>query len=353
MPFPKPYPPTPIDYDDWNTLIDALEARFGFSAEDYIRDRTRIINSRGNIWDKAAGNVQIAISDVLSDGGGVVWLPKGKITETSGWVIDEDKPVYIRGAGMCWHGLDKGTMIEFSLPSGEHCIDIDAEVTIHFGGLFDFTVYPTAGDMDAVHLDSVSDWHMEQIYINQAKRHGLHIESTGDSWNLWVKDNLIENVVGSGVRLEGGAGAGVILKSYFLNNYFYGNGLDIELGSLDGTTGKVRLCQFHNNQHFDTDGVGLRMYRLVEQILVMGHIFYATGGNAIDINDDGEPNKCQRITIGPLNIDGQSVTPVGLKIQGYTAHLVYSMAQIFGCTTASVQTGVNTSDIVQGTVITS
>ncbi len=44
-----------------------------------------------------------------------------------------------------------------------------------------FALYPTAGDMDAVHLDSVSDWHMERIYVNQAKRHGLHVESTGDA----------------------------------------------------------------------------------------------------------------------------------------------------------------------------
>ena len=81
-PFPKPYPPTPIDYEDWNILIDALEARFGPSASGFIRDRTRIVNSRGNIWEKAAGNVQQAIEDVLADDGGGVWLPKGRITET-------------------------------------------------------------------------------------------------------------------------------------------------------------------------------------------------------------------------------------------------------------------------------
>ena len=353
MAFPKPYPPTPIDYEDWNTLIDALEARFGPSASGFIRDRTRIVNSRGNIWEKAAGNVQQAINDVLSDDGGVVWLPKGKITETSGWVVDEDDPVYIRGAGMCWHGLDKGSMIQFALGSGEHCIDFDAASTIHFGGLSDLTIHPTSGDRDAVHLESVSDWHMERVYINQAKRHGLHVESTGDSWNLWVKDNLIENVQDTGIRLEGGAGAGVILKSYFLNNYFYANDIDIEIGALDGTSGMVRLCQFHDNQHFNAVGVGLRMYRKVEQILVLGHIFYKTGGNAIDIDDDGSANKCERITIGPFNIDGQGSTPVGLNIQGYTAHLVYSLGQIFGYTTAAVQTGGNTSDIQAGTVITS
>jgi hypothetical protein len=351
MPFPKPYPPTPIEYEDWNTLIDALEARFGSSAASFIRDRTRIINSRGNIWEKAAGNIQLAIEDVLLDEGGAVWLPKGKITETSGWVVDEEKPVYIYGVGMCWHDLDRGTMIKFSVPNGVHCIDFDAPSTIHFGGLYDLTVYPTAGDRDAVHLDSVSDWHMERVYINQARRHGLHVESTGDAWNLWVKDNLIENCVQKGIRLEGGVGAGVILKSYFINNYFYANNVDIELGALDGTTGKVRLCQFHNNQHFNTVGVGIRMYRKVEQILVMGGIFYKTGGNAIDINDDGAANKCERITIGPFNIDGQSLTPIGLNIQGYTAHVVYGMGQIFGCTSSSVSVGGNTSDIVEGTMI--
>ncbi|MHA1227851.1 MAG: hypothetical protein ACTSPV_13980, partial [Candidatus Hodarchaeales archaeon] len=254
MPFPKPYPPTPIDFEDWNNVVDALEARFGPSAEGFIRDKTRIVNSRGNIWEKAAGNVQLAIEDVLLDLGGTVWLPKGKIVETSGWVVDEEKPVHIRGAGMCWHGEDRGTSIQFSLPSGVHCIDYDAANTIHFGGLYDFTIYPTAGNLDAVHLDSVSDWHMERIYVNQAKRHGLHVESTGDAWNLWVEDNLIENCLQKGIRLEGGVGAGVILKSYFLNNYFYANGVDIEMGALDGTSGKVRLCQFHNNQHFNTVG---------------------------------------------------------------------------------------------------
>ncbi|MBW1936859.1 MAG: hypothetical protein JRI84_15170 [Deltaproteobacteria bacterium] len=82
------------------------------------------MNSRGNIWEKAAGNVQLAIEDVLLDLGGSVWLPKGKIIETSGWVVDEEKPVHIRGAGMCWHGL--------------------------------------------------------------------HFESTGDAWNLWVGDDTLD-----------------------------------------------------------------------------------------------------------------------------------------------------------------
>ena len=353
MSFPKPYPPTPIDYEDWNAVIDALEARFGSGTIGFIRDCTRIINSRGNIWEKAAGNTQLAIEDVLLDGGGAVWLPKGKITETSGWVIDEARPVYIRGVGMAWAGNDEATMIQFSLPSGMHCIDFDAESIIHFGGISDFTIYQTAGDRDAVHLDAVSDWHMERIFINQAKRHGLHVESTGDSWNLYIEDNLIENIVSSGIRLDSGSGAGAILKSYFLNNYFYANGIDIEIGALTGTQKKVRLCQFHNNQHFNTDGIGLKMYRLVEQILVMGHIFYSTGGNAIDINDDGAANKCERITIGPFDIDGQGVTPVGLNIQGYTAHVIYGLGQIFGYTTSAVETGVNTSDIIEGTMIKS
>ena len=122
MPFPKPYPPTPIDYEDWNTLVDALEARFGPSAVGFIRDRTRIVNSRGNIWEKATGNIQLAIEDVLFDEGGAVWLPKGKITEASGWVVDEEKPVHIFGAGMCWHDLDRGTMIKFSVSNGVHCV---------------------------------------------------------------------------------------------------------------------------------------------------------------------------------------------------------------------------------------
>jgi len=347
MPFPKPYPPTPIDYADWNTLIDALEARFGSSAAGFIQDRTRIVNSRGNIWAKAAGNIQLAIEDILGDGGGAVWLPKGKITETSGWVIDETKPVYIHGAGMCWHGLDIGTMIEFALASGIHCIDFDAASIIHFGGLYDFTIYPTAGDRDAVHLDSVSDWHMERVYINQARRHAFHVQSTGDAWNLYVKDNLIENCVQKGIRLEGGVGAGVILKSYFLNNYFYANGGDVELGALDGTTGKVRLCQFHNNQHFNTVGVGMKMYRKVEQILVMGGIFYKTGGDAIDIDDDGVANKCERITIGPVNIDGQGSTPNGVDLQGYTDHVVIGPGQIFGFTGSAVNQGVNVTNVTK------
>jgi hypothetical protein len=347
MPFPKPYPPTPIDYEDWNTLIDALEARFGSSAAGFIQDRTRIVNSRGNIWTKAAGNTQLAIEDVLLDGGGAVWLPKGKITETSGWVVDEEKPVYIHGAGMCWHGLDRGTMIEFAPPSGVHCVDFDAASTIHFGGLYDFTIFPTAGDRDAVHLDSVSDWHMERVYINQARRYAFHVQSTGDAWNLYVKDNLIENCVQKGIRLEGGVGAGVILKSYFLNNYFYANGGDVELGALDGTTGKVRLCQFHNNQHFNTVGVGMKMYRKVEQILVMGGIFYKTGADAIDIDDDGAANKCERITIGPVNIDGQGSTPNGVDLQGYTDHVVIGPGQIFGFTGSAVNQGVNVTNVTK------
>ena len=153
--------------------------------------------------------------------------------------------------------------------------------------------------------------------------------------------------------LDGGGGAGVILKSYFLNNYFYANGIDIELGALNGTSGKVRLYQFHNNQHFNTTGVCMKMYWKVEQILVMGLIFYKTSGNAIDIDDDGAANKCEQITIGSFDIDGQGSTPVGLNIQGYTAHVVYGLGQIFVCTSSSVSVGANTSDIVEGPMIKS
>jgi hypothetical protein len=78
----------------------------------FLRDRTRIINSRGNIWEKAAGNIQLAIEDVLLDEGDALWLPKGKTTETSGWVVDEEKPVHVFGAGMCWHDLNKGTKVQ-------------------------------------------------------------------------------------------------------------------------------------------------------------------------------------------------------------------------------------------------
>jgi len=347
--FEKPYPPNPITYSHYNTLVDALEARFGSGAAGFISDRTKIVNSRGNIWDKAAGNIQSAIEDILADTGGAVWLPKGKITETQPWTIDEVYPVHVYGAGMCYHDLDYGTMIKFNVGSGVHCIDIGKTGdTMHFGGLYDMTLFMGAGDRDVVHLDRVSDWHMERVYMNQPKRHGLHVESTGDCWNLWVKDCLIENAAQVGIRLEGGAGAGVILKSYFLNNYFYANGIDIEAGALDGTSGKVRLCQFHNNQHFNTDGVGMKLYRLVEQILVMGAIFYATGGDAIDIDDDGAGNKCSRLNFGPLQIDGQGTTPNGVDLGGYTDHVVIDNYQIWGVTGTAVNQGVNVTNITKG-----
>jgi hypothetical protein len=80
--FAKPYPPDPITYSHYNAVVDALETRFGSGASGFIADRTRIVNSRGNIWDRAAGNIQLALEDVYLDGGGAVWLPKGKITET-------------------------------------------------------------------------------------------------------------------------------------------------------------------------------------------------------------------------------------------------------------------------------
>jgi len=348
--FEKPYPPNPITYSHYDALVDALEARFGSGAEGYIRDRTRIVNSRGNIWDFQPGNVQNAIDDVLNESmGGAVWLPKGMVTETAGWTIDEVYPVHIYGSGMCWHGLDYGTMVRFNLASGDHCIDIGkVGDTAHFGGIYDMGLYPVGGDRDAVHLDRVSDWHLERVYINQAKRHGLHVESTGDSWNLWIKDNLIENTVGSGIRLEGGAGSGVILKSYFLNNYFYANAIDIEAGNLAGDAGQVRLCQFYNNQHFNTTGIGFRLYKKCESFIIVGHIFYKTGGDAIDIDDDGAANKCSRINIGPLIVDGDGSTPNGVDIQGYTDHLVLDNYQIFDVTGSAVNQGVNVSNITKG-----
>ena len=78
-----------------------MEARFGVGADAFIRDRTRIVNSRGNVWPWVAGNVQLAIEDVYADTGGAVWLPKGKITETNPWTLDEVYPVYLHGVGAC------------------------------------------------------------------------------------------------------------------------------------------------------------------------------------------------------------------------------------------------------------
>jgi len=88
---------------------------------------------------------------------------------------------------------------------------------------------------------------------------------------------------------------------------------DALVDALDGTEGCVKLCQFHNNQHFNTTGVGFKIYRKVQGILVMGHIFYGCGGDAVDVDDDGAGNKCSRINIGPVQIDGQSMTPNGVE----------------------------------------
>ncbi len=349
--FQKPYPPDPITYTHYNALVDALEARFGSAAQGIIKDRTQIVNTRGNIWNFEPGNIQQAIDDVLADTGGAVWLPKGKIIETQPWTIDEVYPVNIHGAGMCWHDQPYGTMIRFNLADNVHCIDIGKTgETAHFGGLYDMTLYQGSGNRDVVHMDRVSDWHMERVYMNQPKRHGFHVESTGDSWNLWVKDCLIENAAQAGIRLEGGAGSGVILKSYFLNNYFYANNRDIEIGALDGVEGKVRLCQFHNNQHFNTVGVGFKMYRRVEAIICMGHIFYSTGGDAVDIDDDGAANKCTQININSFIIDGQSATPNGIDLQGYTDHVVIDSGQIYGVTGTAVNEGVNVTNIKKGDI---
>lgn len=349
MAFQKPYPPNPITYSHYNTLIDALEARFGSGAAGYIKDRTQILNSRGNLWDFDPGNVQLAINDVYNDTGGAVWLPKGMITETQPWVLDEIYPVHIHGAGMCWHDQDYGTMIKFNVSNGVHCIDIGKTGEMsHFGGLYDMAIYQGTGDRDMVHLKNMSDWHMERVYMNQPKRHGFHVESELDSWNLWVKENLIENCAGAGIRLEGGVGAGVILKSYFLNNYFYANNIDIEMGALDGTTGRVRLLQFYNNQHFNTVGIGMKMYRKVEAVICVGHMFYSTGGDAIDIDDDGSGNKCSRINLSNFLIDGQSATLNGIDLQGYTDHVLIDTGQVYGVTGTAINQGVNTTNITKG-----
>ncbi len=350
MSFEKPYPPDPITYTHYNTIVDQLETRFGSSAEGYIRDATRIINTRGNIWEAAPGNTQQAITDLYSDNGGAVYLPKCMITETQPWTLDEEYPVYIHGAGMCWHDQDRGTMIRFNLSNDVHAIDLDASNIIHFGGITDLTLLAGTGDRDMIHMDGVTDYHIERVYINQARRHAVHVESTQDSWNLWIKDNLIENSANVGIRLEGGSGAGNILKSYILNNYFYANSIDIEAGALDDTTGKVHLLQLHNNQHFNTTGIGLKLYRKATAITCMGHIFYKTTGDAIDINDDGSANKCSRLNLASFLIDGDGTTPNGIDLGGYTDHVVIDSGQIYGITGTAVNEGVNTSNILKGDI---
>jgi len=349
MSFEKPYPPDTITYTHYDTLVDALETRFGASAQAYIRDTTRIINTRGNIWTAEAGNIQQAIEDLYSDEGGAVILPKKMITETQPWTLDEEYPIYIRGSGMCWHEQDRGTMIKFNLANDIHCIDIDASEVIHFGGISDLTLMGGTGNRDMIHLDGVTDWHLDRVYINQSPRHGLHVESTNDSWNLWVKDCLIENC-DRAIRLEGGAGTGTILKSYILNNYFYANTIDIEAGALDDTTGTVKLLQLHNNQHFNTTGIGLKLYRKATAITCMGHIFYKTTGDAVDISDDGSANKCTRINILGFLIDGDTTTPNGIDLGGYTDHVVIDAGQIYNITGTAVNQGGNTTNIKKGDI---
>jgi len=350
MSFSKPYPPDPITYQEYDAIVDALETRGGGGFSGYWKDRTQIINSRGNLWDFEPGNVQKAIDDLLDNSeGGAVWLPKGKVVETDQWLIDTAYPIHIFGAGMCWHGLDRGTMIEFQLANGKNCIEFyESGQTGHYGGLYDFTIYPTSGDQDVIYINSWSDFHIERIYINQAKKHGINIESESDAWNIWVKDCLIENCVNDGIRLDGGLGAGVVLKSYFLNNYFYSNNIDVEAGNLGGDDGQVRLCQFHNNQHFNTDTIGMKLYKKVESFLIMGAIFYACGGDAIDISDDGPANKCTRINIGPVIIDGNGATPNGIDIQGNTDRVVIDNFQIFDFTNAAINQGGSVTNIKIG-----
>lgn len=348
MAFRQPFPPTAITYTEYNALVDAMETRFGPGAVGEIKDATQIINSRGNLWDFDPGNVQLAINDVYADLGGWIRLPKGKVTETSQWLFDEVYPVHVFGQGMCWHGLNRGTQVEFNLANGIHCIEIDASLASHFGGLYDMTLFPLAGNMDVIYLDSMSDYHIERIYINQAKRHGINVENTLDSWNLWIKDSLIENCTQSGIRLNGGAGAGVILKSYFLNNYFFGNNIDIELGALDGTVGLVRFLQFHNNQHFNTVAQGMKFYRNCQDIIVNAPIFYDTGDNAIEIDDDGVARKCTRINFINGNIHGNAGTPIGIALKGYTDKVLIDDFQIHDVVGANISEGVNTSNILKG-----
>lgn len=96
---PKLNPQPPIDYEYWNIVINVLESRFEPSVSSFIRDRTRIINSHGNIWEKATGNIQLAIENVLLDESGAVWLPKGKMTESSDWVVER-----VEAGAHLWRG---------------------------------------------------------------------------------------------------------------------------------------------------------------------------------------------------------------------------------------------------------
>jgi hypothetical protein len=149
---------------------------------------------------------------------------------------------------------------------------------------------------------------------------------------------------------EGGAGAGTILKSYILNNYFYANSIDIEAGALDDTVGSVKLHQLHINQHFNTTGIGLKLYRKATAITCMGHIFYKTTGDAVDISDDGSGNKCSRINLLGFLIDGDSTTPNGIDLGGYTDHVVIDSGQIYGVTGTAVVEGANTTNITKGDI---
>jgi len=112
----------------------------------------------------------------------------------------------------------------------------------------------------------------------------------------------------------------------------------------------VKLLQLHNNQHFNTVSTALKLYRKVFSITCMGHIFYKTGGNAVEIMDDGEANRCSRVNLLGFLIDGDGTTQTGVILDGYTDHVIIDSGQIYGVTGAAITQGLNTTNIQKGAI---
>ncbi len=348
MSFEKPYPPDPITYAHYDALVDALEARLGPGAKGFNLDATLIANTRGNTWEPQPGNVQQAIDDLYSEEGGAVFLPRATLEETQPWVLDQAKPVYLLGRGICWHEGEQGTLVRFQLAPGVDAVQVGASEQTHFGGMRDLALVGVSGTGDLVHLGGVTDWMVERVYLNQAKAHGVHVEAGLQCWNLWFTRCLVENSSGAAIRLD--AAEDDIVKVHVAHCYFYWNGVDVEAGALGGVGGRVRYLSLGHNQHFQTQGPSLRLYRRVEAVNVVAPTVYQPTGAAVEVGDDGEANKCSRLNLVSLLVEGGGVTPVGVDLGGYTSQVVLDSSQIWGCGQA-LQTGPQTSDIVVGEVL--
>jgi hypothetical protein len=319
--------------------------------------KTKIVNSDGNSWKCAPGNIQKAIDD-LYDGrrGGMIHIPSGQLVETDPWLLDQDIPIYFRGQGAGWHDTVLGTNIKWDVGSGVDCVTVHKEdTTISFGGIEDLTFYGESG-RDFVKLYGVSDYVIRNVYMDGSGRDGVsilgHDGKNASSWNIQLVRNWIENCTGNGIFLD--ATEEDIVRIWIRNNVFYANNRHIYgLGSA-AANNRMRFIKVLGNQMSHSVAESVYFYKQLYDSIIAHNDILDPGSKGIILNAVNVDDCCERNIVESNTLLKVSTGTHGIMLANYNLDSVVmsNVAKGFSADVGVSATGTTTGCVIDHNVQT-